>query len=45
MYLTAKGTYMKMETRYHATRTDIAAEEAEIESARKTVEEYKAKWL
>jgi len=34
MYLTAKGTYMKMETRYHATRTDIAAEEAEIESAK-----------
>ncbi len=35
MYLTAKGTYMKMETRYHATRTDIAAEETEIEAAKR----------
>jgi RNA polymerase sigma-70 factor (ECF subfamily) len=35
MYLTAKGTYMKMETRYHATRTDIAAEEAEIDAAKR----------
>ncbi|HTF04030.1 MAG TPA: sigma-70 family RNA polymerase sigma factor [Bacteroidia bacterium] len=35
MYLTAKGTYMKMETRYHATRTDIAAEDAEIEAAKR----------
>ena len=34
MYLTAKGTFMKMETRYHATRADIAAEEAEIEAAK-----------
>lgn len=36
MYLTTvKGTYMKVESRYHATRTEIAAEEAEIEAAKK----------
>lgn len=29
-----KGTFMKVESRYHATRTDIAAEEAEIEAAK-----------
>ena len=33
--LTTKGTCMKVESRYHATRTDIAAEEAEIEAAKR----------
>jgi RNA polymerase sigma-70 factor, ECF subfamily len=35
MFLTAKGMFMKMETRYHATRDDIAAEEAEINAAKR----------
>jgi RNA polymerase sigma-70 factor (ECF subfamily) len=34
MYLTAKGTSMTIESRYHATRSDIAAEEQEIEAAK-----------
>jgi RNA polymerase sigma-70 factor (ECF subfamily) len=34
MYLTAKGTFMTIESRYHATRSDIAAEEKEIEAAK-----------
>lgn len=34
MYLTAKGTFMTIESRYHATRSDIAAEEQEIEAAK-----------
>lgn len=34
MYLTAKGTFMTIESRYHATRSDIAAEETEIEAAK-----------
>jgi RNA polymerase sigma-70 factor, ECF subfamily len=34
MYLTAKGTFMTIESRYHATRSDIAAEEMEIEAAK-----------
>lgn len=34
MYLTAKGTSMTIEPRYHATRSDIAAEETEIEAAK-----------
>jgi RNA polymerase sigma-70 factor, ECF subfamily len=34
MYLTAKGTSMTIESRFHATRNDIAAEEAEIEAAK-----------
>lgn len=40
MYLTAKGTYMKMETRYHVTRTDIAAEETEIEAAKRNPQAF-----
>lgn len=35
MYLTAKGTSMTIESRFHATRDDIAAEEAEIEAAKR----------
>jgi RNA polymerase sigma-70 factor, ECF subfamily len=34
MYLTAKGTFMTIESRYNATRSDIAAEEMEIEAAK-----------
>jgi RNA polymerase sigma-70 factor (ECF subfamily) len=34
MYLTAKGNAMSIETKYHATREQIASEEAEIEAAR-----------
>jgi RNA polymerase sigma-70 factor (ECF subfamily) len=34
MYLTAKGTFMTIESRYHATRSDIATEEKEIEAAK-----------
>ncbi len=34
MYLTAKGNAMSIETKYHATREQIVAEEAEIEAAR-----------
>jgi RNA polymerase sigma-70 factor, ECF subfamily len=34
MYLTAKGYAMNVESKYHASREDIAAEEAEIEAAR-----------
>ncbi len=34
MYLTAKGYAMNVESKYHASREQIAAEEAEIEAAR-----------
>lgn len=34
MYLTAKGNAMSIETKYHASREQITAEEAEIEAAR-----------
>ena len=34
MYLIAKGNAMSIETKYHATREQITAEEAEIEAAR-----------
>lgn len=40
MYLTIKGTFMKVESRYHATRTDIAAEEAEIEAAKRNPQAF-----
>lgn len=40
MYLTAKGTSMTIDTRYHATRTDIAAEEAEIEAAKRNPQHF-----
>src|ERR1044072_5559654 len=40
MYLTAKGTYMTIESRFHATRTDIAAEEAEIEAAKRNPQAF-----
>ena len=34
MFLTAKGNAMSIESKYHASREQIAAEEAEIEAAR-----------
>lgn len=34
MFLTAKGNAMSIETKYHASREQIAAEELEIEAAR-----------
>lgn len=34
MFLTAKGNAMSIASKYHATREDIVAEEAEIEAAR-----------
>lgn len=40
MYLTAKGTFMTIESRYHATRSDIAAEEAEIEAAKRNPHDF-----
>ena len=35
-----KGTFMKAEARYHATRADIAAEEAEIEAAKRNPQAF-----
>jgi len=40
MYLTAKGTFMTIESRYHATRSDIAAEETEIEAAKRNPRDF-----
>lgn len=40
MYLTAKGTFMTIESRYHATRSDIATEEAEIEAAKQNPRDF-----
>ncbi len=40
MYLTAKGTFMTIESRYHATRSDIATEEAEIEAAKQNPQHF-----